>query len=144
MKRKIINVVAVVLMVVMAVVMGMSVKQSIDWQAKYNEEHEQLNEAQHVIGHYEAQEAMRVFDTQAIERWCGGAGLDGKVRMIGAEVVGREGTLITVEDEQGQQWLMDNVAIEDTDNVLLWIADNNTALDYTDDAIIKVFVEVYK
>ena len=36
MKRKIINAVAVVLMVVMAVVMGMSVKQSIDWQAKYN------------------------------------------------------------------------------------------------------------
>ena len=97
-----------------------------------------------MIGHYEAQEAMRVFDTQAIERWCRSAGLEGKVRMIGAEVVGREGTLITVEDEQGQQWLMDNVAIEDTDNVLLWIADNNTALDYTDDAIIKVFVEAYK
>ena len=87
---------------------------------------------------------MRVFDTQAIERWCRSAGLEGKVRMIGAEVVGREGTLITVEDEQGQQWLMDNVAIEDTDNVLLWIADNNTALDYTDDAIIKVFVEADK
>ena len=144
MKRKIISIVAVITMVAMAVVMGMAVKQSIDWHAKYNEEHRQLNEAQHILGHYETQEAMRVFDTQAIERWCGGAGLEGKVRMIGAEVVGREGTLITVEDEQGQQWLMDSTTIEDTDNVLLWIADNNTALDYTDDVIIKVFVEAYR
>ena len=92
----------------------------------------------------EAQVADSKFDTSWIENNWGAGEDEGTIRMIGATVYAREGNLLTLEDEQGQQWLMDNVAIEDTDNVLLWIADNNTALDYTDDAIIKVFVEVYK
>ena len=92
----------------------------------------------------EAQAADSKFDTSWIENNLGAGEDEGTIRMIGATVYVREGNLLTLEDEQGQQWLMDNVAIEDTDNVLLWIADNNTALDYTDDAIIKVFVEVCK
>lgn len=134
---------AAVVMVCMAAVMGMSIKQSIDWQAKYNAEHVKYNEAEHVIGHYKTQESMRVFDTYAIERWCGSEVSQGKVRMLGAKVVGIEDALYTLEDEAGELWLVDSVALDSTDNVLLWIADNDTVNDTTDDVVIKVFIEAH-
>ena len=78
------------------------------------------------------------FDTSIIEaQWCGGFE-DGTVRMVGAWWYA-DGV---VEDEQGQLWGIDQeVSMEDF--LLLWIADNNTPNNTTDDIIIKVWREAY-
>lgn len=78
------------------------------------------------------------FDTSIIEaQWCGGFE-DGTVRMVGAWWYA-DGV---VEDEQGQLWGIDQeVSMEDF--LLLWIADNNTPSNTTDDIIIKVWREAY-
>ena len=78
------------------------------------------------------------FDTSIIEaQWCGGFE-DGTVRMVGAWWYA-DGV---VEDEQGQLWGIDQeVSMEDF--LLLWIADNNTPDNTTDDIIIKVWREAY-
>ena len=78
------------------------------------------------------------FDTSIIEaQWCGGFE-DGTVRMVGAWWY----TDGVVEDEQGQLWGIDQeVSMEDF--LLLWIADNNTPNNTTDDIIIKVWREAY-
>lgn len=78
------------------------------------------------------------FDTSIIESmWCGGFE-DGTVRMVGAWWYA-DGV---VEDEQGQLWGIEQ-SIEQTDFLLLWIADNNTPNNTTDDIIIKVWREAY-
>ena len=78
------------------------------------------------------------FDTSIIEaQWCGGFS-DGQVRMVGAWWYA-DGV---VEDEQGQLWGIDQeVSMEDF--LLLWIADNNTPNNTTDDVVIKVWREAY-
>ena len=107
-----------------------------------NEAETMRAEAEHVAAHYQQMEEARVFDTSFVDTWCGGD--DGKLRMMGASVVSVEGSLITVEDEQGEQWLVDSVRLTEADNIMLWIADNNTPLDVTDDIIVKVWIEVYE
>lgn len=78
------------------------------------------------------------FDTSIIEAlWCGGCE-DGTIRMIGAWWYA-DGV---VEDELGQLWKIDQY-IEQTDFLLLWIADNHTPNNTTDDIIIKVWREAY-
>ena len=78
------------------------------------------------------------FDTSVIEaQWCGGFE-DGTVRMVGAWWYA-DGV---VEDEQGQLWGIDQ-EINMEDFLLLWIADNNTPNNTTDDLIIKVWREAY-
>ena len=78
------------------------------------------------------------FDTSVIEsNWCGGF-TDGTVRMVGAWWYA-DGV---VEDEQGQLWAVEQ-SIEQQDFLLLWIADNNTPNNTTDDLIIKVWREAY-
>ena len=78
------------------------------------------------------------FDTSIIEaQWCGGFE-DGTVRMVGAWWYA-DGV---VEDEQGQLWGVEQ-NIEQTDFLMLWIADNNTPDNTTDDIIIKVRREAY-
>jgi hypothetical protein len=78
------------------------------------------------------------FDTSIIESmWCGGFE-DGTVRMVGAWWYA-DGV---VEDEQGQLWGIEQ-SIEQTDFLLLWIADNNTPNNTTDDIVIKVWREAY-
>ena len=80
----------------------------------------------------------QMFDTSIIEtHWCGGFE-DGTVRMVGAWWYA-DGV---VEDEQGQLWGIEQ-SIEQTDFLLLWIADNNTPNNTTDDLIIKVWREAY-
>ena len=78
------------------------------------------------------------FDTSIIEsNWCSGAD-EGTIRMLGAWWFA-DGV---VEDEQGQLWGIDQeVSMEDF--LLLWIADNNTPDNTTDDLIIKVWREAY-
>ena len=78
------------------------------------------------------------FDTSVIEQeWCGGF-TDGTIRMVGAWWYA-DGV---VEDEQGQLWGID-VPVSNEDFLLLWIADNNTPNNTTDDLIIKVWREAY-
>lgn len=78
------------------------------------------------------------FDTSIIENnWCGGFE-EGTIRMVGAWWYA-DGV---VEDEQGQLWGIEQ-SIEQTDFLLLWIADNNTPDNTTDDLIIKVWREAY-
>ena len=78
------------------------------------------------------------FDTSIIEQaWCGGFE-DGQVRMVGAWWYA-DGV---VEDEQGQLWGIDQ-EVSKEDFLLLWIADNNTPNDTTDDVVIKVWREAY-
>ena len=78
------------------------------------------------------------FDTSIIEaQWCGGF-YDGTIRMVGAWWYA-DGV---VEDEQGQLWGIEQ-DIEETDFLLLWIADNHTPDNTVDDIIIKVWREAY-
>ena len=78
------------------------------------------------------------FDTSIIEaQWCGGF-YDGTIRMVGAWWYA-DGV---VEDEMGQLWGIEQ-NIEETDFLLLWIADNHTPDKTTDDIIIKVWREAY-
>ena len=78
------------------------------------------------------------FDTSIIEaQWCGGFE-DGTVRMVGAWWYA-DGV---VEDEQGQLWGIDQ-QVSEQDFLLLWIADNNTPNNTTDDIVIKVWREAY-
>lgn len=90
-----------------------------------------------VVKYVEVQKEQ-MFDTSIIEQeWCGGFE-DGTVRMVGAWWYA-DGV---VEDEQGQLWGIKQ-SIEQTDFLLLWIADNNTPDNTTDDLIIKVWREAY-
>ena len=80
----------------------------------------------------------QMFDTSIIEsQWCGGF-TDGTIRMVGAWWYA-DGV---VEDEQGQLWGID-VPVTNEDFLLLWIADNNTPNNTTDDIIIKTWREAY-
>ena len=78
------------------------------------------------------------FDTSALESWCRGEDL-GTLRMVGAwQAEGeRKGK---VEDEQGNRW---NVIADykDNDTLLLWVADNHTPQDASDDVVVKVWRE---
>ena len=94
-------------------------------------------EQEPIVKYVEVQKEQ-VFDTSIIEaQWCGGFE-DGTVRMVGAWWYA-DGV---VEDEQGQLWGIEQ-SIEQTDFLLLWIADNNTPNNTTDDLIIKVWREAY-
>ena len=91
----------------------------------------------------EAQTADSKFDTSWIENnW--GAGEDkSTIRMIGATVYAREGNLLTLEDETGELWCVEDVTVEDNDCILLWIVDNHTEDDVTDDVVIKIYTEAH-
>jgi hypothetical protein len=47
-----------------------------------------------------------------------------------------------VEDEQGQLWAVEQ-SINHDDWLMLWIADNHTPDNTTDDVVIKVWREAY-
>ena len=94
-------------------------------------------EQEPIVKYVEVQKEQ-MFDTSIIEtQWCGGFE-DGTVRMVGAWWYA-DGV---VEDEQGQLWAVEQ-SINTDDFLLLWIADNNTPNNTTDDLIIKVWREAY-
>ncbi|MBQ7360812.1 MAG: hypothetical protein IJW63_12050 [Lachnospiraceae bacterium] len=94
-------------------------------------------EQEPVVKYVEVQKEQ-MFDTSIIEaQWCGGFE-DGTVRMVGAWWYA-DGV---VEDEQRQLWAVEQ-SINTDDFLLLWIADNNTPNNTTDDLIIKVWREAY-
>ena len=83
------------------------------------------------------------FDTSVLQTWCHGEDL-GTVRMVGAWVHEREGDVWTLYDETGNAWTVEDLHnMEEHGWMLLWIADNNTVDDVTDDIIVKTWVEVY-
>lgn len=91
----------------------------------------------------EAQTADSKFDTSWIENnWSAGED-EGTIRMISATVYAREGNLLTLEDEAGELWCVEDVTVADNDCILLWIADNHTEDDVTDDVVIKVYTEAH-
>ena len=64
---------------------------------------------------------------------------DGTVRVVSAKVYERQGNIIILEDSTGNLWEVEDVAIADSASVLLWLADNHTTNDVTDDVIIEVY-----
>jgi hypothetical protein len=85
------------------------------------------------------EEKPAVFDTSIIEAlWCNGDEDEGTIRMVGAWWYA-DGL---VEDELGDVWSIEQ-EIDVCDFLLLWIADNGTVDDPTDDIIIKVWREAY-
>jgi hypothetical protein len=48
-----------------------------------------------------------------------------------------------VRDEQGCLWAVDIQGVNEEDFLLLWLADNHTPDDTTDDIIIKTWREVH-
>lgn len=91
----------------------------------------------------EAQTADSKFDTSWIENNCSACEDEGTIRMISATVYTREGNLLTLEDETGELWCVEDVTVADNDCILLWIADNHTEDDVTDDVVIKVYTEAH-
>ena len=91
----------------------------------------------------EVQTKESKFDTSWIENnWNAGED-DGTIRMIGATVYAREGNLLTLKDETGELWCVEDVTVEDNDCILLWIVDNHTEDDVTDDVVIKIYTEAH-
>ena len=94
-------------------------------------------EQEPVVKYVEVQKEQ-MFDTSIIEaQWCGGFE-DGTIRMVGAWWYA-DGV---VEDEQGQLWGIEQ-SINTDDFLMLWIADNHTPNNTTDDIVIKVWREAY-
>lgn len=82
------------------------------------------------------------FDTTAIDTWCRGEDL-GTVRMVGAWVAESMDNAHTLNDETGNAWTVEDITLHEDDWLLLWIVDNHTTEDVTDDVIIKVWREAY-
>ena len=91
----------------------------------------------------EAQTADSKFDTSWIENNWGAGEDEGTIRIISATVYTREGNLLTLEDEAGELWCVEDVTVADNDCILLWIADNHTDDNVTDDVVIKVYTEAH-
>ena len=83
-----------------------------------------------------------VFDTTAIDAWCRGEDI-GTVRMVGAWVAKSVDNTHTLNDETGNVWTVEDITLHEDDWLLLWIADNHTTEDVTDDIIIKVWAEAH-
>lgn len=117
---------------------------------KLNAEHEtevqalneQINDLTAIAQKYATEQANKKFDTSALNSWCAGDE-EGIVRVVTATPYAREDGLLTLEDEQGELWLVEDTSIDDNEYVLLWIADNNTPEDTTDDVILKVYLEAH-
>lgn len=117
---------------------------------KLNAEHEtevqalneQINDLTAIAQKYATEQANKKFDTSAIENWCAGDE-EGIIRMVAAVPYAREDNMLTLKDEQSELWLVEDMDISDDEYVLLWIADNNTKNDVTDDVVLKVYTEVH-
>ena len=84
-----------------------------------------------------------VWDITALDSWCGE--VDGTMRMLSANVcVINSQTQVTLEDEEGQLWVVLDPTQTFTmqDFLLLWVADKGTPLDKADDELMKVWKEV--
>lgn len=83
-----------------------------------------------------------VFDTNALNDWCNG-GDEGTIRMVEGFPIKHNIHGWYIEDGYGNEWLIDGISLSEYDFLLLWIVDNNTPDDVTDDSIIKVWREAH-
>ena len=89
-------------------------------------------------GFFHEEPVAEPFDTSVIEaQWCGGSD-DGTVRMVGAWWYANG----VEEDELGQLWVIEETVGQE-EFLLLWIVDNHTPEDFTDDVVVKVWREAY-
>lgn len=117
---------------------------------KLNAEHEtevqalneQINDLTIIAQKYATEQANKKFDTSALDNWCAGDE-EGIIRMVAAVPYAREDNTLTLKDEQGELWLVEDMDISDDEYVLLWIVDNNTKDDTTDDVVLKVYTEIH-
>lgn len=117
---------------------------------KLNAEHEtevqtlneRISDLTAIAQKYATEQANKKFDTSALDNWCAGDE-EGIIRMVAAVPYAREDDTLTLEDEQGELWLVEDMDISDDEYVLLWIADNSTKDDVTDDVVLKVYTEVH-
>lgn len=103
---------------------------------------EQINNLTVIAQKYATEQANKKFDTSTLDNWCAGDE-EGIIRMVAAVPYAREDNTLTLKDEQGELWLVEDMDISDDEYVLLWIADNNTKDDTTDDVVLKVYTEVH-
>lgn len=75
------------------------------------------------------------WDMTALDDWCGQP--EGAIRVIGAFKVDDN----TLETEDGHQWSFEDVAFEDG-LYIMWIDNNNTPDDLTDDIPVHIWKEV--
>lgn len=87
------------------------------------------------------QEASHI-NTTAIEQWCGDFS-EGDIRVLGAWVHSREDNVVVIEDETGELWEVEDVNVADDDFLLVWLADNHTVADRSDDIVLKVWIEAH-
>lgn len=87
-------------------------------------------------------ETVVEFDTSVLQTWCRGEDM-GTVRMVGAWVAESVDNAHTLNDETGNAWIVEDITLHEDDWLLLWIADNHTTEDVTDDVIIKVWAEAH-
>ena len=83
-----------------------------------------------------------VFDTNALNNWCNGED-KGTIRMVEGFPIKHNIHGWYIEDGCGNEWLVDGISLSKYDFLLLWIVDNNTPNDVTDDSIIKVWREAH-
>lgn len=81
-------------------------------------------------------------NTTAIEQWCKGFS-EGDIRVLGAWVYSREDNVVVLEDETGELWEVEDVNVADDDFLLVWLADNNTPTDRSDDIVLKLWIEAH-
>lgn len=86
-------------------------------------------------------QGAQMFDTHALNDWCSGYN-EGTIRMVEGFPIEYTGDSWLVEDGYGNIWEID-ADIEPCDFLLLWIADNYTPNDVTDDVIIKTWREAH-
>ena len=86
---------------------------------------------------YKAQLDAIHFDTSTLNNWSGDFS-DGNIRIMGGYFYDEN----TIEDDTGNLWVVDT-DISEENFYLLWIADNHTPEDVTDDVILKIWVEAH-
>ena len=62
---------------------------------------------------------------------------DNTVRVEQCIVVDTDSEVATLQDTQGTQWLVEDDEYNTNDTVTVWLADNGTSTDVTDDYIIR-------
>lgn len=102
---------------------------------------EKLIYDEEIIQQYREKEENSKFALDALNSWYEGTD-KGQVRMVVAKPSGLEDGLLLVEDDQGERWLINNTGVDEDSNVLLWIGNNYTEDDTTDDTIVAVYVQV--
>lgn len=146
MTKKTIALIAVLTILLVGIIAGSQYavinKLNAEHETEVQALNEQINDLTVIAQKYATEQANKKFDTSTLDNWCAGDE-EGIIRMVAAVPYAREDNTLTLKDEQGELWLVEDMDISDDEYVLLWIADNNTKDDTTDDVVLKVYTEVH-